>query len=188
MTTCDFTKNGTPKFIFCWKKGTPKNGTSRTFIYGSYPPPGLDCQTRQTSAKFSPDVCSQKNDVPIFSYHHGHKCWECFENLECFRLAAPPIPPMQCVLWRYPKIGYLRCLLKTKTTILRWGRGEVNILTVFWYWGLKSKGKSIFSQHLMARIVALIISKTCIKTSSFSKFPNKYFLKSTCSVESATLQ
>ena len=23
----------------CWKKGTPKNGTSRTFIYGSYPPP-----------------------------------------------------------------------------------------------------------------------------------------------------
>ena len=39
MTTCDFTKNDTPKFILCWKKGTPKNGTSRTFIYGSYPPP-----------------------------------------------------------------------------------------------------------------------------------------------------
>ena len=39
MTTCHFTKNDTPKFIFCWKTGTPKNGTPRTFIYGSYPPP-----------------------------------------------------------------------------------------------------------------------------------------------------
>ena len=38
MTTCDFTKNDTPKFIFFSKKGTPKNGTSRTYIYGSYPP------------------------------------------------------------------------------------------------------------------------------------------------------
>ena len=39
MTTCDFSKNDTLKFIFCSKKGTPKNGTSRTCIYGSYPPP-----------------------------------------------------------------------------------------------------------------------------------------------------
>ena len=39
MTTCDFTKSDTLKFIFCSKKGTPKNGTSRTWIYGSYPPP-----------------------------------------------------------------------------------------------------------------------------------------------------
>ena len=39
MTTCYFGKNDTPKFIFCLKKGTPKNGTSRTCIYGSYPPP-----------------------------------------------------------------------------------------------------------------------------------------------------
>ena len=43
MTTCDFTKNDTPKFIFCSKKGTPKNGTSRACICGSYPPraPGV---------------------------------------------------------------------------------------------------------------------------------------------------
>ena len=41
MTMYDLTKNDTPKFIFYQKKGTPKNGTSRTSIYGSYPPPGL---------------------------------------------------------------------------------------------------------------------------------------------------
>ena len=33
-------ENDTPKFISCSKNGTPKNGTSRTSIYGSYPPPG----------------------------------------------------------------------------------------------------------------------------------------------------
>ena len=38
MTTYNLTKNDTPKFISCSKKGTPKNGTSRTSIYGSYPP------------------------------------------------------------------------------------------------------------------------------------------------------
>ena len=38
MTMYDLTKNDTPKFIFYLKKGTPKNGTSRTSIYGSYPP------------------------------------------------------------------------------------------------------------------------------------------------------
>ena len=31
----------------------------------------------------------------------------------------------------------------------------MDILTVFWLRGLKNRGKSIFSQHLMARIVAL---------------------------------
>ena len=30
----------------------------------------------------------------------------------------------------------------------------MDILTVFWLRGLKNRGKSIFSQHLMARIVA----------------------------------
>ena len=38
MTTYNLTKNDTPKFISCSKKGTPKNGTSRTSLYGSYPP------------------------------------------------------------------------------------------------------------------------------------------------------
>ena len=38
MTMYDLTKNDTPKFIFYLRKGTPKNGTSRTSIYGSYPP------------------------------------------------------------------------------------------------------------------------------------------------------
>ena len=38
MTTYNLTKNDTPKFISCSKKGTPKDGTSRTSIYGSYPP------------------------------------------------------------------------------------------------------------------------------------------------------
>ena len=37
MTTCDFTKNDTPKFIFCSKRH-PNSGTSHR-IYGSYPPP-----------------------------------------------------------------------------------------------------------------------------------------------------
>ena len=41
MTTCDFTKNDTPKFIFFAKKGTLENGTSRTSIYGSYPRRGI---------------------------------------------------------------------------------------------------------------------------------------------------
>ena len=41
MTTYNLTKNDSPKFISCSKKGTPKNGTSRTSIYGSYPPPGV---------------------------------------------------------------------------------------------------------------------------------------------------
>ena len=38
MTTYNLTKNDTRKFISCSKKGTPKNGMSRTSIYGSYPP------------------------------------------------------------------------------------------------------------------------------------------------------
>ena len=44
MTTYNLTKNDTPKFISCSKKGTPKNGTSRTSIYGSigYPPRAFD--------------------------------------------------------------------------------------------------------------------------------------------------
>ena len=29
-----------PQNFFLLEKSTPKNGTSRTFIYGSYPPPG----------------------------------------------------------------------------------------------------------------------------------------------------
>ena len=48
MTTYNLTKNDTPKFISCSKKGTPKNGTSRTSIYGSYPPPGKETDDSQT--------------------------------------------------------------------------------------------------------------------------------------------
>ena len=47
MTTYNLTKNDTPKFISCSKKGTPKNGTSRTSIYGSYPP-GPICRNCRT--------------------------------------------------------------------------------------------------------------------------------------------
>lgn len=36
---CDLTKDNNQNFILCLKKRHPKNGTSRTALYGSYPPP-----------------------------------------------------------------------------------------------------------------------------------------------------
>ena len=50
MTTYNLTKNDTPKFISCSKKGTPKNGTSRTSIYGSYPP-GTETAVKKVSTQ-----------------------------------------------------------------------------------------------------------------------------------------
>ena len=56
---CHLTSEITPlKFIFCSKKGTPKNGTSHTSICGSYspsspPPPGKSLQFCWTASTIS---------------------------------------------------------------------------------------------------------------------------------------
>ena len=41
MTTCDFTKNDSPKFIFCSKKGTPKMAHPVPAYMVVTPPPGV---------------------------------------------------------------------------------------------------------------------------------------------------
>ena len=66
MTTYTLTKNDTPKFISCSKKGTPKNGTSRTSIYGSYPPGGY-----QTPGHYPVVIIHLKRKVKVLKSLHA---------------------------------------------------------------------------------------------------------------------
>ena len=62
MTTYNLTKNDTPKVISCSKKGTPKNGTSRTSLYGSYPPGLKYSQFQELTIR----VLDEKGNPPHF--------------------------------------------------------------------------------------------------------------------------